>query len=216
MIDAPFFPVSTPQAFFDLLTASASKDANAMPAFAAGHPEIAAFGAWAKTAPWTASYAETRFNSINSFVFIDAQGTKRTVRWSFVPEAVATITTPEELAKRGPNALEQDISERIAKAPARWTMMVTVANPSDPTADPSKAWPDDRRTIDAGTLVVDRVIPEENGPCRDINFDPTVLPPGITTSDDPFPAARSAAYAKSFDRRTSEAKYYPAMGGAAQ
>jgi catalase len=93
-------------------------------------------------------------------------------------------------------------------------MVVTIANPGDPTADPSKAWPDDRRMLDVGTLTVDAVIPEANGPCRDINFDPTVLPPGITTSDDPFPAARSAAYAKSFDRRTSEAHYYPAAEGA--
>ena len=51
MINAPFFPVSTPQAFYELLLASASKDPNAMKTFAAAHPEIAAFGAWAKSAP---------------------------------------------------------------------------------------------------------------------------------------------------------------------
>ncbi|MBC7665511.1 MAG: catalase, partial [Caulobacter sp.] len=39
--------------------------------------------------------------------------------------------------------------------------------------------------------------------------DPTVLPSGIATSDDPFPAARSAAYAGSYDRRTAETKDYP-------
>jgi catalase len=50
---------------------------------------------------------------------------------------------------------------------------------------------------------------ERDGPCRDINFDPTILPDGITVSDDPFPAARSAAYAKSFDARTAEEKDYP-------
>ena len=37
----------------------------------------------------------------------------------------------------------------------------------------------------------------------------TVLPPGIKTSDDPFPAARSAVYRVSYDRRTAEAKDYP-------
>jgi hypothetical protein len=36
-----------------------------------------------------------------------------------------------------------------------------------------------------------------------------VLPSGMRTSDDPFPAARSAAYAKSYDLRTAEAKDYP-------
>ncbi len=69
-------------------------------------------------------------------------------------------------------------------------MVVTVANPGDPTADPSKAWPEDRRTVEVGTLTVQQIQPERDGPCRDINFDPTVLPTGIRTSDDPFPAAR--------------------------
>ena len=40
MIDPPFFPVSTPQAFYELLLASGSKDPNAMKTFAAAHPEI--------------------------------------------------------------------------------------------------------------------------------------------------------------------------------
>jgi catalase len=84
-----------------------------------------------------------------------------------------------------------------------------VANPGDPTADPTKAWPEDRRQLNAGTLVVSRVEAEADGPCRDINFDPTVLPAGLRTSDDPFPAARSAAYAVSYNRRTAEAKDYP-------
>jgi len=86
---------------------------------------------------------------------------------------------------------------------------VTIANPGDPTADPSKAWPADRRTVEVGTLVVQQIVAERDGPCRDINFDPTVLPSGMRTSDDPFPAARSAAYMKSYDLRTSEAGDYP-------
>jgi catalase len=86
---------------------------------------------------------------------------------------------------------------------------VTVANPDDQTANPSKAWPDDRRTVQVGTLTVQQIEPEADGPCRDINFDPTVLPSGMRTSDDPFPAARSSAYAKSYDLRTAEAKDYP-------
>ncbi len=88
-------------------------------------------------------------------------------------------------------------------------MVVTVANRGDPTADPTVAWPPDRRSIEVGTLVAQQVQAERNGPCRDINFDPTVLPSGMRTSDDPFPAARSSAYAKSYDLRTAEANDYP-------
>jgi len=209
MIDPPFFPVATPQAFYELLVASGSKAPDAMKTFAAMHPEFAAFGAWAGSAPWTGSWAEDTFNGLNSFIFTDGSGVDHTVRWSLRPAAKAIPITQEELAKRGPNILEQDIIQRIQAGPQRWTMVVTVANPEDQTADPSKAWPAGRRTVDVGTLVVQQIEPEADGPCRDINFDPTVLPAGMRTSDDPFPAARSAAYARSYDLRTAESKYYP-------
>jgi catalase len=209
MIDAPVFTVSTPQAFYELLRASGSKDPKAMETFAAAHPEFAAFADWAKNAPWTASYAEDRFNSLNSFVFIDGSGAEHVVRWSLLPAAQPVTIAPDELAKRGPDFLEQEIAARVAAAPQQWTMVVTVANSGDPTADPSKPWPADRRTITVGTLTAQHVEAERDGPCRDINFDPTVLPAGMRTSDDPFPAARSAVYAKSYDLRTAEAKDYP-------
>jgi catalase len=216
MITAPVFPVSTPQAFYELLLASASKDPNAMPAFAKANPEIATFGAWAKTAPWTGSYAEDRFNSLNSFVFSNASGEDHVVRWSLLPEARPVAITDSELEKLGPDVLQTEIAQRVAKAPQRWKMVVTVANPGDPTADPSKAWPNDRRSVEVGTLVVERIEQEADGSCRDVNFDPTVLPPGMQTSDDPFPAARSAAYRVSYDLRTAEAGDYPRAAAGAK
>lgn len=209
MVNLPFFPVSTPQALYELLIASASKAPDAMKSFAAAHPEIAAFGAWDKSAPWTGSYAEERYNSLNSFVFTDSSGADHTVRWSLLPAAQPVSVPTDDLAKRGPDFLEQEIAERVHQGPLRWTLSVSVANPGDPTADPSKAWPDDRRSVAVGTLIVQQIEAEADGPCRDINFDPTVLPAGMRTSDDPFPAARSSAYAKSYDLRTAEAKYYP-------
>lgn len=216
MINAPIFAVSTPQAFYQLLLVSGSKDPKAMPTFAAEHPEIGGFVGWAKNGPWTGSYAEERFNSLDSFIFEDAKGTSRAVRWSFVPAAQPMNISPEELATRGPDFLEQEITERVRSGPVSWMLVVTVANPGDPTADPTRPWPQDRRTLEVGTLVVRQIEAERDGPCRDINFDPTVLPAGVKTSDDPFPAARSSAYAKSFDRRTAEAADYPrtAAGGA--
>ena len=217
MIDPPFFPVATPRAFYELLVASGKKDdPDAMKNFAAAHPEIGAFGAWAGSAPYTESYAEERYNGLNSFVFTDPSGADHIVRWSIVPTAQPVTISADEIAKRPPDFLEQEIVKRVARGPQRWTMTVTVANPGDPTADPSKAWPDDRRTVEVGTLVADKVIAEPDGPCREINYDPTVLPDGIRVSDDPFPAARSAAYAVSYDDRTAEAKDYPHTAGGTQ
>jgi catalase len=209
MIDPPFFTVSTPEAFHALQIASASKEPDAMAKFAGANPEFKAFAAWAKSAPWTGSYAEEPYNSLDSFIFTDGSGNDHAVRWSLAPTAQVVPVTPEELAKLGPNFLETEITDRIKSGPLRWTMQVTVANPGDQTADPSKAWPHDRRSVEVGSLVVQQIEPERDGPCRDINFDPTVLPNGIRVSDDPFPAARSSAYRVSYDRRTAEEKDYP-------
>src|SRR3546814_2000778 len=74
------------------------------------------------------------------------------------------------------------------------------------------AWPADRQSIEAGTLTITAAQPEERGACRDITFDPTILPDGIALSDDPLLAARSAAYASSFGRRAVEAPGPSAVG----
>ena len=209
MIDAPVFAAPTPLAFYEFLTASANKDPGAFKQYCSAHPEVLTFIAWVKNHTRTESWSEDRFNSLDSFVFVDASGTKHVVRWSFVPLAKAVALSPEELATRGPNFLDQDIVQRVAAGPQRWEFVITIANPGDPTSDPTKVWPTDRRTIDAGTLTVAKIEPEADGPCRDINFDPAVLPVGITTSDDPFPAARSAAYRVSYDSRLAESSHYP-------
>ncbi len=212
LIDAPFFPVSTPPIFYELLRAAGSKDTAAMKTFAAAHPEFAHFGAWAQTAPWTGSYAEETYNSLDSFLFTSGTGAASVVRWSLLPTASPVPVPPDELAKRAPGFLEQEIVERIKSGPLRWTLLIKVAEAGDPTADPSQEWPRDRRSVDVGTLTVQDIEPEANGPCREINYDPTVLPTGMGTSDDPFPAARSSAYRRSYDLRTAEAAHYSAPG----
>jgi catalase len=209
MIDAPVFAAPTPQAFFAFLNAASSKDPIAFRQYSTAHPEILRFIDWVKNHPRTESWAETRFNSLDSFVFIDSSGSRHIVRLSFIPQSPSVTIPPTELAKRDPDFLEEDIAKRVGSGPQRWELIVTIANPGDPSADPTKAWPADRRTVDAGTLIVQQAVPEVDGPCRDINYDPAVLPPGITTSDDPFPAARSAAYRASYDSRIAESSSYP-------
>ncbi len=153
MITAPFFPMSTPQAFYALLTASDAKDPNAMGAFIAAHPEFKPFGGWAKTG----SYAEERYNGLDAFRFINASGTAHVVRWSLLPAAQPVTVDPAKLDAGGADALEQEITKRVQAGPVRWTMQVTVAGATDLTVDPSKPWPVDRHVVDVGTLVVSAV-----------------------------------------------------------
>lgn len=178
MVNPPIFPVSTPQGFYELLLASASKDPDAMKTFATAHPEFAPFGVWATSSPWTGSYAEERYNGLNSFVITDRSGAEHTVRSSLLPEAQPVWVLPDDLAKRGPNFLEQEITERPRGGPQRWTMVVTVAYPGDPSADTSKVWPEDRRTVEIGTLMVstDRTRAERPVPRHQLLIRPSCRP----------------------------------------
>jgi catalase len=94
----------------------------------------------------------------------------------------------------------------VQKAPVQWHLILKVGQPGDPTDDATLPWPADRQQIDTGVLTVSRIVSEAKGNCRDINFDPLVLPSGIMPSDDPLLSARSAAYSISFTRRAGETK----------
>jgi catalase len=205
MNSMPSFPVGTPEAFFELQKANAPDPTTGKPdpakpkAFFAAHPETQPYLAWAKTAKPSASFVTETYNSVNAFVLVDAQGKRQAVRWSLVPEAKSDAPAPD--AK---DYLQQDLSDKLASGPQRWSLVLTLANPQDPTNDASKAWSGEHKTVTAGSLVVDSDSPQLDGACRDINFDPLVLPSGIEGSDDPLLAARSAAYASSYMRRTAE------------
>ncbi len=207
----PVFAVATPQGFYDQLKAqqpdpvTGKPDPKKVAAFFTAHPETAAFRAWAKTAKPPASFAGERYNGLDAFVFVDAHGGRHAVRWSMVPQATSAASPQAGNA----DYLAADLQSRLSQGPLQWHLIVTLARPGDPTNDATRAWPDDRATIDAGTLVVQATTPQDSGPCRDINYDPLVLPDGIAASDDPLLPARSAAYAASYLRRTSEEAHLP-------
>ncbi|GAC1630986.1 MAG: catalase family peroxidase [Nevskia sp.] len=206
----PFFMVATAQGFYDLNLASAPDPATGKPdpatmaAFVTAHPEAAPFFEWAKTAPWSTSLASTTYNGIDSFRFVDASGGSRYVRWSMRPRTPFEAMDADQLQAADPDFLSTDLARRLAQGPLRWDMVVTVAGAGDAIADPTRPWPEDRQQVVVGSLILDRVEPQATGACRDINFDPLVLPAGIEGSDDPILAARSAVYSVSFNRREHE------------
>ena len=206
----PFFAAATPQAFQAMNEAgkpdpaTGKPDPEKMKALLAAHPEIAAFQAWAKTAPRSDSLGSTRFNGVNAFELTNAQGDKRMVRWSMRPRTAFVAMTPEQLKAAAPDFLMADLDQRLAAGPLVWDMVAQIAEAGDPITDPSKAWPDTRKEATIGTLTLAHAEPQASGPCRDLNFDPLILPVGIAGSDDPILHARSAAYSVSFNRRERE------------
>jgi catalase len=217
MNSTPVFVTNTPQGFYENLLASQPDPATGKPdparlkAFFDAHPESGPLRAWTKAHPGTSSFTNTRFYSINAFHLVDADGRTHVARWSVVPEEPAAPLAAQ--AAHDPNVLEQDLVQRLRQGPARWHLQLQLAAPGDPENDATRAWPDDRQVVDAGVLTLERAIDQDDGPCRDVNFDPTVLPRGIRVSSDPLLAARSGAYARSYNLRTGEQAARIAQGG---
>ena len=203
MINLPVFPDNSPQGFHDRLLASkpvagtGKPDPALMDAFMAAHPETAAALAIIKKVTPTPGFADSTFRSLNTFHLVDESGTRTPVRWWLAPQQYA-------LAPRsGDNGLFDALVRQVRSFPLRWKLVLTVGTAEDPI-DPTVPWPDDRRTIDAGTLTLTGAETERAGNARDINFDPLVLPVGIEPSDDPILSTRSAVYAASFRARTGQ------------
>ena len=203
----PFFGAASIETFLEQTRASAPDPATGKPdpermaAFAAQHPEAQRFAAWAKSAPWSDSFANTQYHSINAFRLIDAAGAAHPVRWQLEPQT-AFAALPAQVDDK--QFLQHDLQQRLAQGPLRWTLRLVLAEPGDAVDDPARPWPAERRSVDAGTLVLEQVDAPEQGACRDLNFDPLILPRGIEASADPILAARSAAYSESFNRRSRE------------
>ncbi|GAB7067750.1 catalase family peroxidase [Mycobacterium hodleri] len=209
MINLPVFPDSTPQGFYDRLLAgkpdpaTGQPDPSVMKAFLAEHPETAAAMTIIKASPPSPGVADSTFHGLNAFIATNGAGASVPVRWAAVPMDPPGAASP---TPGGRDYLFDDLVERMHRGPVSWRLVLTVAEPGDPTHDATLPWPAGRRTVDAGVITVDAVLTEAAGNARDVNFDPLVLPDGLSPSDDPLPQARSAVYARSFERRTREPK----------
>jgi catalase len=215
MNNIPVFVFNTPQAFRDQLVASQADPATGKPdpvkmkEFLATHPESARAIQIIRSHPVSSGFDNSTYNSLDAFRFIDAAGNSIPVRWSTVPMQPFVEASAAQPAQEDKNYLFDALIKRInqpSQQPLRWHLIVTLGQPGDPTNDATIAWPDNREHVDVGTVTIDHIESEETGACRDINYDPLVLPWGIAPSDDPLLSARSATYSQSFTRRAGETK----------
>ena len=216
MINLPLFPFNTPQAFYDQMIASkldtntGKPDPAKMAAFMESHPETVQALKVIKSKPFSSGFADSTFNSINTFRFVNAAGESIPVRWELTPlqtfEAASTGSATQDK-----NYLFDAVIAHVHQQPLRWRLVVTIGQAGDPTREPNLAWPEDREKVDLGILTLDHVESDETSAATDITFDPLVLPAGIAPSDDPFLTARSAVYSQAFTRRAGEKKQHPAV-----
>jgi catalase len=212
MNDIPVFPVRDVRSFYDQLAATrpdpvtGKPDPTRMATFLAAHPETARAMALIKAQPFSSGFADASYNSLDAFRFVNTAGASTPVRWSMIAEDGFRPDRPTGADTRDGNYLFDNLAARSGQGPVRWRLVVTIGQPGDPTNDATRPWPADRKQVQVGVLTLDRLEDEADGPCRDINFDPLILPSGIQASDDPLLSARSAVYSQSFTRREGEPK----------
>jgi catalase len=194
--------------------ATGKPDPAKMNAFFAKYPESAKAMQLIRSHPVSSGFENSTYNSLNAFRFINSKGAVVPVRWSMVPVQPFEPISTADPGKADKNYLFGALIASIHRHPLQWHLVVTEGQPGDPTNDATVPWPADRQQVDVGMLTIDRVESDDSSPARDINFDPLVLPNGISTSDDPLLSTRSAAYSQSFTRREGEHKELSAVSTA--
>lgn len=178
------FPVSSTDEFKVLLEAiGATHTGNAAPLgqFLTTHPIAKTFLTTQK--PPTTSWATLSYFGVNSFKFTNKAGQSQYVRYQFIPEAGEQFLTNEEVAKRGPNYLREEIIQRVANQPLVFKLYAQLAQKGDKIEDPSVAWPDSRQRVLLGTVRVSKVADNTVAQDKTLFFNPDNIPEGINIAD---------------------------------
>jgi catalase len=197
------FPVATAEEFRDFLLAvgASGPDApkpTAIETFLASHPAAKNFVESPKPQP--VSYATLPYFGINSFKFTNAKGGVTFGRYQLRPVAGEHFLTQEQLGTAEPDYLSTEIRERVRRGPAKFKLVLQVAQKDDKIDDPTIAWPDSRRQIELGTITITKALADSQTAEKKLLFMPGALVPGIEPAD-PMIAARSASYIVSLSRR---------------
>lgn len=167
--------------------------------FLAAHPAALAFVQAPK--PFPTSFARDTYYGVTAFAFTSAAGETRFGRYRIVPEAGNDYFTAEQAAGLAPNYHYEEIVERVAKKPARFTIRVQVAEPGDVVDDATQHWPESRKLVEFGTLELTGPVENDAAEQKHIIFDPIPRVAGIEASADPLLELRAAIYLLSGRRR---------------
>jgi catalase len=201
---AKLFPASTPDGFIALLRAMRPGPTAPLrlagyiathPRFLSALPVVRA----ANTVP--ASYATVEYHGLHAFRWIAADGSARFVRYHLLPAAGEEFLAPTVAKTKGANFLIEELDERLASEPVRFSYQVQIAADGDSTVDPSRAW-NGTKTVTVGTLTIAGVETEREHGGDIVVFDPMRVTDGIEPSNDPVLRFRTFAYSASVKLRT--------------
>ena len=197
------FPVATTdefRVFLEAIGASGPTAAKPTPIeqFLATHPVAKTFVTTQK--PLTTSWATLSFYGVNAFKMTNKAGQTHFVRYQLIPVAGEQFMTKAQVAAAGPNYLQTELKERVARQPVLFRLYAQVAEKGDNIENPSVAWPDARRRVLLGTLTIDKLAPNTVAEDKALFFNPNNVPDGVSIAD-PMLLDRARAYPVSVGER---------------
>jgi catalase len=208
-ISAPVFMVSTPENMLGFLESrkldpeTKKPDPAKVAAFNAAHPDVKPQMEWLAKHGVPASYAAVNYWGVNAFKFINDKGQTQYARWVFEPVGGQELLDDEKLKQMPDHFLADELRKRVAAKPAEFNFRLQLAEQGDDLVNSTVQWPETRKMVTAGRLVIEKVESGAGGACDPITYNPLKLPKGIEPSEDPILLARPAPYAISLSRRLS-------------
>jgi catalase len=201
---SPRFPTDDPEVFVRMT--EATEKPLTLPLFLARHPGVvpsllASVRAGSVAPPH--SFAETTFYPIHAYGWLDAEGRRTWVRYTFR----ATATKADRLDREfsGPDKLGEEMAARLERGPVVHEVWVQVAGDGHDPHRTTSVWSGARELLAGRIEVTAPVDDPEGGPMTSTPtvFDPSRVVDGIELSDDPILRYRPAAYTESVNRRTT-------------
>jgi catalase len=150
--------------------------------------------------PIPTSFAHEKFFAVSAFKFTAADGSSRFGRYRIVPEAGSEYLDDKAAAARNANFLFDELKQRIGKGPVKYRIMVQLAEAGDVTDDATVRWPESRKQVEFGEVIL-REVAVDDPENRRVIFDPIPRVQGIEASADPLFDPRADLYLLSGRRR---------------
>jgi catalase len=198
------FPTRTGEEFLEFLRAAASSGPSQpsptpIEAFLAAHPKALAFVQTPKPSP--SSFARESYFGVTAMRFTNKDGVSRYGRYRILPEAGNEHLDEATVKTKDANYLFHELTERLAKGPISFQILVQMANDTDIVDDATVHWPEERPLLNLGRIVLTAPVAENAREQKKIIFDPIPRVDGIEPSDDPLLELRAAIYLLSGRRR---------------
>jgi catalase len=192
----PAFPTRTGAEFLEFLKALIASGAPGVTSptpveqFLGSHPSALAFVQYPKPSP--VSFATQEYFGVTAFKFVNAEGKESYIRYLIEP--AAGVSTLSDVTGKDVSYLFDELPTRVAASPVAFKLSVQVAGPNEEVNDATVHWAESTPVVALGTLVLDKLVADNDATQKQIIFDPIPRVKGIEASDDPLLELRAAVY----------------------